>query len=83
MKKFFALLFANILLIHIGCVPQLGRLYAYPIYHLFTGSGYENEWFAIRCGVLLPIGRLFLSTDQVIWHLLSVWELLHGCCRQL
>jgi hypothetical protein len=45
MKKFFALLFANILLIHIGCVPQLGRLYAYPIYHLFTGSGYENEWF--------------------------------------
>ena len=45
MKKFFALLFANILLIHIGCVPQLGRLYAYPIYRFFIGSGYENEWF--------------------------------------
>ena len=45
MRKFFALLFANILLIHIGCVPQLGGLYAYPIYRFFTGSGYENEWF--------------------------------------
>ena len=45
MKKFFTLLFANILLIHIGCVPQLGGLYAYPIYRLFTGSGSENEWF--------------------------------------
>ena len=45
MKKFFTLLFANILLINIGCVPQLGRLYAYPIYRFFTGYGYENEWF--------------------------------------
>ena len=45
MKKFFALLFVNILLIHIGSVPQLGRLYAYPIYRFFTGYGYENEWF--------------------------------------
>ena len=45
MKKFFALLFANILLILIGSVPQLGRLYASPIYRLFTGSSYENEWF--------------------------------------
>ena len=45
MKKFFTLLFANILLIYIGCVPQLGRLYAYPIYRFFTEYGYENEWF--------------------------------------
>ena len=45
MKKFFALLFVNILLIQIGSVPQLGRLYAYPIYRFFTGYGYENELF--------------------------------------
>ena len=45
MKKFFALLFVNILLIFIGSVPQLGSLYAYPIYRFFTGAGYENEWF--------------------------------------
>ena len=45
MKKFFTLLFANILLIYIGCIPQLGRLYAYPIYRFFTGYGYENDWF--------------------------------------
>ena len=69
MKKFFALLFANILLIHIGSVPKLGRLYAYRSTDSLPDRAMKTNGFAIRYGVLLLHGRVCCKGISLIRYI--------------